>query len=117
MFMAAALLSAFADEPTTTNYGTLEAASGGIVHTGSDGKPLQVFILAGQSNMQGQAKVSTFEHIGMDPATKPMLESCELRFIEHIRPGARRSKIGIQTLASPGGLKLGELLAQGYQRR
>ena len=37
-------------------------------------KPLQVFILAGQSNMQGQAKISTFEHIGMDPATKPMLD-------------------------------------------
>ena len=37
-------------------------------------KPLQVFILAGQSNMQGHAKVTTFEHIGMDPATKPMLD-------------------------------------------
>jgi Carbohydrate esterase, sialic acid-specific acetylesterase len=37
-------------------------------------KPLQVFILAGQSNMQGHAKISTIEHIGMDPATKPMLE-------------------------------------------
>ena len=36
-------------------------------------KKLQVFILAGQSNMQGHAKISTFEHIGMDPATKPML--------------------------------------------
>ena len=36
-------------------------------------KPLKVFILAGQSNMQGHAKVATFEHIGMDPATKPML--------------------------------------------
>jgi alpha-galactosidase len=36
-------------------------------------KPVRVFILAGQSNMQGHAKVSTFEHIGMDPATKPML--------------------------------------------
>ncbi len=36
-------------------------------------KKLQVFILAGQSNMQGHAKVSTFEHIGMDPATAPML--------------------------------------------
>ena len=35
---------------------------------------LKVFILAGQSNMQGHAKVSTFEHIGMDPATKPMLD-------------------------------------------
>jgi hypothetical protein len=37
--------------------------------------PLQVFILAGQSNMQGHAKISTFEHIGMDPATKPMLDA------------------------------------------
>lgn len=36
-------------------------------------KPLQVYILAGQSNMQGHAKTSTFGHIGMDPATKPML--------------------------------------------
>ena len=36
--------------------------------------PLQVYILAGQSNMQGHAKISTFEHIGMDPATKPMLD-------------------------------------------
>jgi Carbohydrate esterase, sialic acid-specific acetylesterase len=39
----------------------------------SDAEPLQVFILAGQSNMQGHAQVRTFEHIGMDPATKPML--------------------------------------------
>ncbi|MFN9420978.1 MAG: sialate O-acetylesterase [Pirellula sp.] len=37
-------------------------------------QPLQVFILAGQSNMQGHAQVRTFEHIGMDPATKPMLD-------------------------------------------
>lgn len=40
-------------------------------------KPLQVFILAGQSNMQGHAKISTFEHIGMDPATKPMLDEMQ----------------------------------------
>lgn len=39
-----------------------------------EAKPLQIYVLAGQSNMQGHAKVSTFEHIGMDPATKPMLE-------------------------------------------
>lgn len=36
-------------------------------------RKLKVFVLAGQSNMQGHAKVSTFEHIGMDPATAPML--------------------------------------------
>ena len=35
---------------------------------------LRVYILAGQSNMQGHAKISTFEHIGMDRATQPMLQ-------------------------------------------
>ena len=44
-----------------------------VLATQLHAKPLQVFILAGQSNMQGHAKVSTFEHIGMDPATAPML--------------------------------------------
>lgn len=34
---------------------------------------LQVYILVGQSNMQGHAQVRTFPHIGMDPATAPML--------------------------------------------
>jgi alpha-galactosidase len=37
-------------------------------------KPLKIYILAGQSNMQGHAKISTIEHIGMDPKTKPMME-------------------------------------------
>src|SRR5690349_20486704 len=37
-------------------------------------KPLRVFILAGQSNMEGHAKVETFDYIGDDPATAPMLE-------------------------------------------
>jgi len=50
----------------------LFALSCGHVHA-EEGKPLQVFILAGQSNMQGHAQVRTFEHIGMDPATAPML--------------------------------------------
>ena len=37
-------------------------------------KPLKVFILAGQSNMEGHAAVSTFDHIGMDPKTAPLLK-------------------------------------------
>jgi alpha-galactosidase len=37
-------------------------------------KPLKVFILAGQSNMQGHAKVETFDYIGDDPATAPLLK-------------------------------------------
>lgn len=42
--------------------------------TATKPEPIRVYILAGQSNMQGHAKISTFEHIGMDPSTKPMLE-------------------------------------------
>ena len=38
------------------------------------GKPLKVFILAGQSNMQGHAHVRTFDVIGMDPETAPLLK-------------------------------------------
>ncbi len=36
--------------------------------------PLKVFILAGQSNMEGHAEVRTFDYIGKDPATAPLLE-------------------------------------------
>lgn len=37
-------------------------------------KPLRVIILAGQSNMEGHAKVETFDYIGDDPATAPLLK-------------------------------------------
>ena len=37
-------------------------------------KPLKVYILSGQSNMEGQARVETFDYIGDDPATAPMLK-------------------------------------------
>ena len=37
-------------------------------------KPLKVFILAGQSNMEGHAKIETFDYIGDDPATAPLLQ-------------------------------------------
>jgi len=40
----------------------------------SNEKPLKVYILVGQSNMQGHAQVRTLEHIGMDPKTAPMLD-------------------------------------------
>ncbi|MEE2825463.1 MAG: sialate O-acetylesterase [Planctomycetota bacterium] len=36
-------------------------------------KPLKVYILAGQSNMEGHAKLSSFDHIAMDPKTAPLL--------------------------------------------
>ena len=37
-------------------------------------KPLKIFILAGQSNMEGHAKIETFDYIGDDPATVPLLK-------------------------------------------
>ena len=37
-------------------------------------KPLKVFILAGQSNMQGHASVSTFDSLADDPKTAPLLK-------------------------------------------
>lgn len=37
-------------------------------------KPLKVFILAGQSNMEGHARIETFDYIGDDPATAPLLK-------------------------------------------
>ena len=40
----------------------------------AQGKPLKVFVLAGQSNMEGHAAISTFDYIGKDPLTAPMLE-------------------------------------------
>ncbi len=36
--------------------------------------PVKVFILAGQSNMEGHAEISTFDYIGKDPLTAPLLK-------------------------------------------
>ena len=43
----------------------------------ADQKPLKVFILVGQSNMQGHAHVRTFEHIGMDLKREPLLHEMQ----------------------------------------
>jgi len=37
-------------------------------------KPLKVYILAGQSNMQGHANVSTFDDLANDPKSAPLLK-------------------------------------------
>lgn len=37
-------------------------------------KPLKVFVLAGQSNMQGHAAISTFDSLADDPKTAPLLK-------------------------------------------
>ncbi len=43
-------------------------------HSLAQAKKLKVFILAGQSNMEGHARVETFDYIGDDPATAPLLK-------------------------------------------
>ena len=91
-------------------------------HSLAVAKPLQVYILAGQSNMQGHAKVTTFEHIGMDPATKPMLAAmqnadgtpkvCERVWISALGCGEQEGKEQTGKLtagfgATQGGPKIG----------
>ena len=39
--------------------------------------PLKVYLLVGQSNMQGHAAGRTLAHLGMDPKTKPLLEAIQ----------------------------------------
>ncbi|NQU24206.1 MAG: hypothetical protein HQ567_23235 [Candidatus Nealsonbacteria bacterium] len=67
-------------------------------------KPLKVYILAGQSNMEGAAKVETFDYIGDDPATAPMLKEmrdedgtprvCEHVWISYLTGSPERGMLG-----------------------
>jgi len=45
-----------------------------LLGTAAQAKPLKIFILAGQSNMEGHATIETFDYIGDDPATAPLLK-------------------------------------------
>lgn len=45
-----------------------------LAFTGAEAKPIKVFILVGQSNMEGPANINTFDYIGDDPATAPLLK-------------------------------------------
>ena len=66
----------------------------------ADPKPLKVFVLVGQSNMQGHAQLRTFEHIGMDPKTAPLLHEmqaddgtptvCENVWISYLSSGGEK---------------------------
>lgn len=51
----------------------LRAALAAALAASLSGQALQVYVLVGQSNMQGHAKVQTFDYIGDDPATAPLL--------------------------------------------
>jgi hypothetical protein len=73
-------------------------------------KPLKVFILAGQSNMEGHAKVETFDYIGDDPATAPLLRQmrgadgkprvCEGAWISYFTGGGDKNGEGFGKLTA-----------------
>ncbi len=46
-----------------------------VSKAGNSAKPLKVFVLAGQSNMQGHAAISTFDSLADDPQTAPLLRT------------------------------------------
>jgi alpha-galactosidase len=63
----------------TMGWGSIEAAD----------KPLKIFILVGQSNMQGHAKEATLAGMAMDPISKPLYdkfvdENGKVRVHDHI---------------------------------
>lgn len=51
---------------------TLLSMTGANLSASAEG-PIKVFILAGQSNMEGHAKVETFDYLADDPQTAPLL--------------------------------------------
>jgi alpha-galactosidase len=59
---------------TTLLVAALLLACVGFDAHAKDAKPLKVYILAGQSNMEGHANVKTFDYIGEDPKTKPLFD-------------------------------------------
>ncbi len=82
---------------------------------------LKVYILVGQSNMQGHAEISTFDHVGMDPSTAPILKEmrdangkprvCEQVWISSIGNGGSEEEYHGQLTAGYGakgrGTKIG----------
>ena len=89
--------------------------------------PLKVYLLVGQSNMQGHAHVRTFDHIGMDPKTAPILKAirnaagtpkvCENVWISSVDTavpeGERHGRLTAGYGASGRGSKIGPELTFG----
>ena len=65
-------------------------------------KPVKVFVLAGQSNMEGKAKVALLEYQAQQPATRDLFK--------HLRQGDRwieRDDVWIKFLDRKGNLTVG----------
>lgn len=77
----------------------------------SHAKPLKVYLLVGQSNMQGHAAVRTLAHLGMDPKTVPLL-----KIIQNVDGSAKvHDQIWISSIdtSEESGVKEGKLTV-GY---
>lgn len=78
-------------------------------------KKVKVFILAGQSNMEGHAKIETFDYIGDDPATAPLLKQmrgtdgkprvCDHVWISYLSGGGDNNGEGIGKLTAGFGAR------------
>lgn len=55
----------------------LSAVAALVSSANAEEKPLKVFLLVGQSNMQGHAHVRTLQHVAMDPRTKPLVDKIQ----------------------------------------
>lgn len=76
----------------------------------AEAKPIKVFVLAGQSNMEGHAKIETFDYIGDDPATAPLLKKmrgsdgkprvCENAYISYFTGGGDKNGEGFGKLTA-----------------
>jgi hypothetical protein len=85
-------------------------------------KPLKVYILAGQSNMEGQARIETFDYIGDDPATAPLLKEmrgpdgkpvvCDKVWISYLTGAKDRNGEGVGKLTAGYGSRYGRDLAE-----
>lgn len=60
--------------PTFSRFATLLTIAIGLPSVRGNDRPLQIFLLAGQSNMQGHAHVRTLDSMALDPKTAPLLE-------------------------------------------
>jgi alpha-galactosidase len=78
-------------------------------------EPIKVYILAGQSNMEGHARVETFDYIGDDPATTPLLKEmldsagehrvCDNVWISYLTGSGDRNGEGVGKLTTGYGAR------------
>jgi alpha-galactosidase len=80
----------------------LSISLSGLVHADDPPRPVKVFILAGQSNMEGKAKVSLLEYQAQQPATRDLFK--------HLRRDGKwveRPDVWIKYLGHTGKLTVG----------